>query len=438
MVRSLPLLVLLVSAAPGRADGPVVLAEAPAVGDLCRTELTLSVMGKMKVDRDGKPDAVPVTATAVHTFAERVEVVGPGGRPERVVRHYAEAKSAGETGVERSTRALSGDRRVVVAARTPGGTLHYSPAGPLSREELDLVAEHFDTLALAGLLPPTPVAVGNTWPVPPDVARALLHLDGVVKADLVGTLTGLTAGEATFIVSGTAEGVENGGTVKAKVTAAGTFDRAAKRLAKLKWEQADERGQGPASPAMDLAATVTLTRAAAAEPTELAAGRAAVPADGKPTPVMLLLRYADPAGRYAFVYPRDWRVVGRTADHLTLRLVDGGKFVAQATVTAWKAAPPGKHSSPEEFRATLGKLPGWAPTGVTADGEVPTDAGRWLYRVGTTGTQDGQPVAQAFYLLAGPHGDQVAVTVVCRADARDALGARDAALVNGVEFPARK
>ena len=151
-----------------------------------------------------------------------------------------------------------------------------------------------------------------------------------------------------------------------------------------------------------------------------------------------MLRYEDDRGRYRFLYPREWHVVGRTADHLTLRLIEGGEFVAQATVTAWKPAAAGSHTPAAEFQALLAKLPGWVPGAVAAAGEVPTDAGRWLYRVAASGTQDGVAVSQTFYLLAGPAGDQVAVTVVARPDSVARLGARDAQLVNGVEFPARK
>ncbi len=435
--RLLPLAALLLSTGPAVAQS-VTLAEAVQPGDVFQYDLTLAVKGQMKVDRNGKTDAVPVAATASHSFAERVEGLTASGAAGKVVRLYAAATSAGDTGLDRTVRTLSPERRLVVAQRTEGGTLHYSPDGPLRRDELELVAEHFDTLAVTALLPPGPVAVGATWPVPADAAQALLHFEGVVKAGLVGTLTAATDATATFTVAGAAEGLEGGALAKVRVTATATFDRKANRLVGLEWKQTDERAQGPASPAADVTATVTLKRTPlAAEPKALAEGRAKVPADDKPTPVMTALRYADDKGRYSFVYDRAWHVVGRTDSHLVLRLLDKGEFVAQATVTAWKKAAPGGHVSADEFKAVLGQLPGWEPAGTTADGLVPTDAGRWLYRVGMQGKQDGLAVAQTFYALAGPNGDQVLVTVLARPEAAGKVGVRDVALVNAIEFAAK-
>ncbi len=77
---------------------------------------------------------------------------------------------------------------------------------------------------------------------------------------------------------------------------------------------------------------------------------------------------------------------------------------------------------------------GWLPESVLEEGVVPTEAGRWLYRVAAKGKQDGTPVVQTFHLLAGPNGDQVTVSVLVALEKAEKLGARDVALVNAIEF----
>src|SRR5262249_55492077 len=151
----------------------------------------------------------------------------------------------------------------------------------------------------------------------------------------------------------------------------------------LTWEQNDDRAQGPATPATEVKAVITLKRTPITdEPKELnAEARAKVPADGKVPPLLVHLRYADPEGRYQFVYPRDWHIVGRTKDHLVLRLLDKGEFAAQAAITTWKKAEVGKHTDPAEFKKSLAQVPGWVVESVLEEGIVPTEAGRWLYRV---------------------------------------------------------
>ncbi len=409
-------------------------------GDCFRYEITLAVDGQLKVERDGKPEAIPLKARASHAFVERVEAVAARGGVGRAVRHYQAAASEAEVGPDRSKRELSADRRLIVAQRTAEGSQHFSPAGPLDREELELVAEHFDTLCLPALLPGREVKPGYTWPITPEAAQQACLFEGLIKSELTGKLVEVKDGAAVFEVAGTAEGVEAGAPAKLTVSAKGKYDLAAKRLVELTWEQSDDRGQGPASPASEVKATITLKRAAlAGEPKELSAeARAKVPADGQVPESMLMLRYADPDGRYRFTYPRDWHVVGRTHGHLILRLLDKGEFVAQATVTTWKKADPGHHADPEEFKKLLGQLPDWEPEEVLADGEVPAGPGRWLYRVAARGKQDVLAVVQTFHLLAGPGGDQVAVTVLARQEKAAKVGTRDLALVSAVEFPGKK
>ena len=427
-------LFLMVLVGPAYGQG-VDLTDSIKPGDLCKYEIALSVEGKLKVEQGGKPAALPLTAKANHTFIERVESVDARGGVGFAVRHYTTATSESEVAAERAKRALGADRRLIVALRTAEGSLHYSPDGPLDREELELVAEHFDTLCLTALLPGKTVNLGDTWAIAAEAVQHACLFEGLIKSELVGKLTEVKENIATFTITGTAEGIESGAQARVSMTATGTFDVTAKRITGLTWEQIDFRSQGPASPAAEVKATVTLKRSPAEEPKELnAEARVKVPADGKPNGVMIALRYADASGRFQFTYPRDWHVVGRTKDHLVLRLLEKGEFAAQATITAWKKAEPGMHTSPIDFKKVLTMLPGWEPD-VAEEGLVPTDEGRWIYRLAARGKQDGVAVNQTFFLLAGPNGDQVAVTFLAALEKAGKIGTRDLELVNGIEFP---
>jgi hypothetical protein len=146
------------------------------------------------------------------------------------------------------------------------------------------------------------------------------------------------------------------------------------------------------------------------------------------------LRHSDPKGRYSLVHPRDWHVTGQTDSHLVLRLLDRGEFAAQATISVWRKVEPGQHTPAEEFKRAVANAPGWTTTRVIADGEVPAGAGRWLYRLTAEGKMDEVPVVQTFYLLAGPQGNQVAVTLAVKPEKVKGLGTRDLDLVNAIEF----
>jgi hypothetical protein len=413
------------------------LGEELRAGDHFRYEITLQVEGTMKVSQEGGSGSLPLKAAAQHRFVERVEALNTTGGISKAVRFYSIARSESEIGTERSRSELAQDARLIVAQRTGTGTVCFSPAGPMARNELDLVAEHFDTLDLVSLLPGKEVKPGERWSIPAATVQHLCLFDGLLKANLTGKLENISTTEASFTIEGTAEGVENGATAKLTIRATGVFQFETKQLTTLTWEQTDERSQGPVSPATDVKAVVMLKRTRLAEvPAELAkVERSSIPPQETIPESFTQLRYSDPTGRFTMRYSRDWHIVGRTADHLVLRLLDQGEFITQATITAWKKEKPGSHTSAEEFKKAIGQLPGWVMEKTVSDAEIPAKDGRWGYRLVTLGKQDGVAVAQIFLLIAGPNGDQVAVTLIASPNRFEKLAARDLAMVNAIEFP---
>jgi hypothetical protein len=436
-VRSAAVLVALACGPLARAQ-TVMLAEAPKPGECSRYTTELTVTGYLIVTQDTAKQPVKVEARGKHRFTERT-LTAADGLPANTARHYEEAAASASVGGEKFDRALAADRRVIAARRSSEGLFCFAPAGPLTRDELDLITEHFNPHCLPGLLPGGPVKVGDSWPVTNPAAQAACLFDGLIKHTLAGKLTGVAGNVATFTITGSAEGIEHGARVALEVTATGKYDTATGRIVELTWKQTDDRGAGPINPASKVEASVTLRREALpAPPAELAdAALAAIPAGDVP-PLMTALQHADPKDRYHVVYPRDWNITGQTDTHLVMRLLDRGELVCQATITAWKKAEPGKHVSADEFKKAVFDTPGWVPGKVLDDGELPTDAGRWLYRVTAEGRMEDVPVIQSFHLLAGPQGDQVAVTVAMRPEKARAVGTRDVGLVNAIEFGVKK
>lgn len=435
MIRRAAATVVALLALSPAARAQVTLAEAPASGDCFRYLVELDLVGKMLFTQDGEKQALRLEAKARHAFAERTLTVVEG-LPARSARHYEEAGSSVLVDIEKTNRSLPGNRALVVTARGSDGLTCYSLGGPLTREELDLVSEHFNPQCVAGLLPGKAVKVGDTWAVPAPAAQAACLFDGLIKSALTGRLTAVADGKATFTIEGTAEGIDHGAKVALVVTATGTYDTAAKCVVALTWKQKDDREQGPIAPASKLEATVTVKREPLpAAPKELAdAALAALPRGAVPA-ALLRLRYADPKGRYALEHPRDWHVTGQTDQHLILRLLDTGEFVAQATVVAWKKADAGKHTPAEEFKKAVTATPGWVASRVLEDTETTAADGRWLYRIAAEGKLDDQPVVQTFHLIAGPQGDQAAVTVAMKPDKLKTVRTRDTELVNALSFP---
>ena len=393
-----------------KADG-IKLGEAVKAGDCFRCELTLKIEGKLKDDSSGKPLEFPLTGEAKHAFVERVDQADANGAASRVHRSYEVATSKTAVRGEGNQRELSKDRRLAIVVRDERQTIHACPDGPWTRGELELVAEHFDTLGLPGLLPGKEINPGESWSVGAEAVQQACQFEGVLKHDLKGTLVSAKDGIAEFKLSGTAEGLELGRVAKVAIEATGKFDIAAGRLVELAWTQVDRRELGSAVPATELTATISLRRELLKEePKSLAeVVRAKLPNDKIPD-AMLALAYDDAENPYRVLHGREWYFVGRNSSHAMLRFVDKGEFHSQATISSWKPAAKGEHTPPKEFKDAVNKVPGWEPSEILFDEEVKVTDHAWLYRYGAKGKRDGAVTVQTFYFVAAADGQQAIVS----------------------------
>jgi hypothetical protein len=413
------------------------LAEPLKADDSFKIELEMKLTGEIRIVQPDGAGKLKLEASANHVFPERVLAVGSDGLPEKTARLYETARARITVGSDPIERTLRPDRRLLVAQRHKDQTVVYTPKGPLTSDELELTGQHFDTLVVLGLLAGKEVNVGDKWKVPGYVAQSLCTFEGLTKHDLTGKLEEIKDGLAIFSIAGTANGIDAGAAVESTIQATGRFDLSAKRLVRLEWKQTDKREQGPVSPASTVQSWITLSRSPIEQPEALSdVALVSVPPDKEPPGVMLNLEHRDSKGRFALAYPRDWHITGQTPDHLVMRLLDRGDFVAQATIAPFPAAAKGKHMSPAAFAAAMAQTPGWEPEAELQAGEVDQGKDRYVYRLSVTGKLEGIPVEQTFYLVASPDGDQVVVTFTMTPKQVSKLGARDLSLVGSLEVPA--
>jgi hypothetical protein len=414
------------------------LTEPVKVGDCFDIQLKMKVEGTLNVKRDSTPVKLPLQADAQHHFSERVLAVTPGGVTEKAARNYSSARILIHILRDRMEHSLRPDRRLIVAQRHKDECLVYSPAGALTRQELDLTQRHFDTLFIMGLLAGKQVGVGDTWAVAPHVAQAMGNYEGVVESDLTGKVARIDEAVAVFSVSGKVTGVDSGALVKSTVEATGKFDRATHCLVELEWKQKDDREQGPVSPASSFESVNHVVRKKIDQPEQLNdVALISVPEGYEPPLPMTQLEHSDAKGRFSLLHLRNWHIVGQTDNHIVFRLLDRGSFIAQATIAPWKSADPGKHMTPEEFIEQVNKTPNWQPAETPLQaGEVPSTDKRWIFRYSTLGQLAGEEVLQNFYLVAAPTGEQVAVTFTLTPKQAEKLAAADLSFVGNLTVPA--
>ena len=416
-----------------------VLAENNKAGDCFRVRLEMKLQGEMRVTRGGRQVPLKLQAQSGHDFWERTLSVSKEAFPDKCCRSYDRARAVIDRERDHSDRTLRPERSLIVAQRAKDHLTVYSPSGPLTRDELELTAEHFDTLAISGLLPDKPVAVGSSWKLSNAAAQALCSFEGLTEQALEGKLEDVTNDMARIRLSGTGKGIELGALIKLKLDGVVQFDMKSKRVVAVEWNQQDERDQGPASPASTINTTILITRSAVEQPGSLSdVAIVSIPDGFEPPAPLLLLESHDVKGRFDYLAAREWQTVANGVEHTVLRLMDAGEFVSQVTITPWTTAEKGKHLSPEEFKKAMEETPGWQMEQELQASEMQADGGRYIFRLSTQGQLDGDKVLQNFYLVAGPDGQQVVLAFTLPPKEADRVATRELSLVSSLTFPGGK
>jgi len=413
------------------------LVETNQPGECFKIQIDMKLSGEILIRKGDKTEPIKLEASALHEYPERILSVAQDGQVQKTARLYETAKATIGAGGERAERTLRPERRLIVAQYYKDQSLVYAPSGPLMREELDLTADQFNSGVVAGILPGKETSVGETWKVSSSVVQALCNFEGLTEHTLTGKLESVTADTATISLSGTATGIDLGAIAKLKIEATGRFDLKSKRLVSLEWKQKDERDQGPVSPAVTVESTIALKRQPIEQPATLSdVALVSVPQDWEPPAQMTQMDYRDPQSKYSLLYPRTWHITAQVKEQLILRCMDRGDFVAQATLTPWKKAEKGQHTTAEEFKQAMNDMGGWQPEKELQAGEVPAENGRWVYRYSTSGQADGVAAVQNCYLIATPEGEQMIVVFTMTPKQVDKLAARDLSLIGSLEIPA--
>lgn len=413
----------------------VILKSNAQKNDQWQVAMTMKVKGNIVMKSGDKTTTIEIGADAEHRFSEMI-LNSLEGTPTSLARFYEVAKAniVFNQGQPRP-RTLRADRRFQVARSSSEGTTLYSPTGPLTREELELTGDHFDTLAIHGILPNKEVAMGEEWDIPIPTAQALADLEGVIESHLKGKLAQVNQKIAYIHVTGTVEGIQQGSELK--VTCAGVleYNLSDQRPLRAEWKLREDRAQGPINQACFLESLTNVQWTYGTVSKELTPALLATIPD-EPLAGHLMLTYRDEKGRFQFTHERNWHMVAQTPEFIVMRQMDRGELISQVNITPWKPAKPGQHMEPEDLQKHITQAPGFKVQQIAQQGEIQGQPGYWIYRLSTVGEADGLPLLQNAYAISGPRGDQVVFTFTTEVEHAAKLGTKDQAMVKTVEFPA--
>jgi len=209
----------------------------------------------------------------------------------------------------------------MVVLRIGSREVPFSPDGPLTFGEIDLVRTDVFTPALVGLLPHQPVKIGDRWPASTSAIEELTDMEKIAEGGLECRLESINVESgrrvANISFAGTVRGVNEDGPNQQQLTGSFRFDLEGNYLSELALTGVnlllDPQGKSTGR----IEGKFRLVRRPLSNAPELtdAALKGLIL---EPNPSNTLLVYEGSVANVRFLYPRRWRVSAEQGRQVTL------------------------------------------------------------------------------------------------------------------------
>jgi hypothetical protein len=304
-----------------RAEDPVPISEKPAAGDEYHVGVRVELAGKLTLPGGASAESLRLSGQSRIDYDEKLLEVTPAGVPSRTSRIYQDVQFTRTVGARTQQQTLRpAVQRLILIRQAPGGYA-FSPGGPLTPGELDLIRTDVFVPALGRLTPGRAVRPGDRWRSDDDAIRELTdlrHLDEnlvTCQFDQVTTLQGKPHAQITL--KGWARGVNEDGPNRQELDGYFYFDLQARHLTYLYLNGASIllNKDGKATGRVEGRFVLTRRAAAVSDLSESALVSA------RPGPDNTMVLYEDTAVRFA--YPRSWRIAAVRPGQIALEEVGG-------------------------------------------------------------------------------------------------------------------
>jgi hypothetical protein len=407
------------------------LTSAVKPGESQTVRTTVEVKGDIKLNSDGKEvTTVRMLAEADLQYTERFLAIKADGTL-KAARHYGVAEAKIQIKNTEMKQTLRNERRLLIIQHKGEDATLFSPIGPLTREELELVDAPGSSTVLAAILPGKKTAVGDEWKLNNQTVARLLGLEAVSEQDVVAKLTKVEDSLAIVSLDGKITGAVGGVSSEVDLHAKANFDLKKKSVTWLAMQYQEKRAIGHAQPGYDATIRVrTVTEPIAGAPELANDALSKLPLEAK-TEQTLLEFQAEKAG-INLAHDRRWRVMVDRMDIAILRFIDRGDLIAQCNINRLAPLPKDEPLTLTSFQksveATLAKNSGQI---LEAAQETTKDGGK-LLRVAVAGSASEIPIQWFYYHLADAQNRRASVVITLESKLRERYPALDRELISGL------
>lgn len=398
-----------------------------------RVRTIVEVEGQLRLNADGSEvKHLPLSVKADLSYTQRTLEAAEGFKQMRLIRHYDTAEAKIKLKDSELTNGLRDVRRQIVVEAKQGQATFFSPSGPLTREELDLVHVPGSGLILAALFPEKAVAIEDRWAPSEEAISQLLGLETINSQDIAAALTGVENDVASISIEGKVAGAVGGVSSDIELKGKLHYDLQKKAVTWLALACKESRAIGHARPGFDVVTKVQMV-SAPTKATELLGDKVLAGLPLRATTNSTAIELDSPTAGYRFVYDRRWEVMLDRHDATILRLVDRGDLIAQCNISRLPSLPKNQQLSLEGFQAdvkrTLGKNFGSIK-------EAAEGANRELriLRVVVEGVASELPIRWTYYHVSNESGDRASLVFTMEGSLAEKYAAIEDELLAGFHF----
>ncbi|HEY2415699.1 MAG TPA: hypothetical protein VGI40_25900 [Pirellulaceae bacterium] len=423
-------------------SSPLLLAAEPidftkrAAVEYRQAKLLVEVEGKLKLNGDSKEvKHVPLKATGELYYFERLLPAAKKGGPTRILRDYQSAHAKIRLHESDISNELRPERKLVGIQLDGDKSTFFSPNGPLTREELELVSVPGGGIVPDSLLPERAVKIGDKWPLSDATVARLLDLDSVSQHDVACSLDSVKDKENVAVISlagkvaGAIDGVSSDIELKGKLN----YDLKQRTVTWLTLAYKENRAIGHSQPGFEVLTTVRMV-SAPAQPVVALGDKALADVPLEASPGQTLVEVESEAGGFHLTHDRRWTVILERPDVTVLRFVDQGDLISQCNISPLPALAKGEQLSMDGFQEEVKRVLGKNFEEMVEATEEVSESGLRILRVVVAGKAGELPIQWAYYHISDEAGHRASLVFTIESNLLERFASVDRELVANFEF----
>lgn len=401
--------------------------------EFCQSvKVVVEVTGDLTFNaEEKKTKKLPITVEANLLYGEKF--LAPSKDGPRTIRSYQEAKAKMQVNGKDIPQELRAERRIVVAHAKGDETLLFSPLGPVTRDELELIDVPGRPAGIVGLLPETAVRVTESWVVTDAALSQLLCLDAITQQDVKANFAELKDGVALIRFEGKVNGAVTGIATEIEVKGSLNIDVSRQSATWLALMIKENRAVGQAQPGFETVTRVRMVMQPQTNIPELSE-RALAGLTVEPKAGNQLIELATEKGGFVCFHDRRWRSMVDRHDVAVLRLVERGEPISQCNISSLPPLPAGEQLTLEGFqqdvRAALDKNFGQFVEAKQSLNESKIA----VLRIVASGVVQDVPIEWIYYHLTDAAGNRASLVFTHTNKQVERIAGQDQAIVGSFRF----